>query len=61
VLAGLPCQPCEKNVCGPPLNIACLRTLTVETVFAAVQACAPSVAKMRHVADRVEQQGLESG
>ena len=46
VLAGLPCQPCEKNVCGPPLNIACLRTLTVETVFAAVQACAPWVPKL---------------
>ena len=49
VLAGLPCQPCEKNVCGPPLNIACLRTLTAETVFAAVQACAPWVPKLRHV------------
>jgi len=45
VLAGLPCQPCEKNYCGPPLNIACLRTLTVETVFAAVQACSPWVSK----------------
>ena len=54
VFAGLPCQPCEKNVCGPPLNIACLRTLTVETVFAAVQACAPSVAKLRHVAASVD-------
>lgn len=58
VLAGLPCQPCEKNVCGPPLNIACLRTLTVETVFAAVQACAPSVAKMRHIVASAEPQGL---
>ena len=48
VLAGLPCQPCERNACGPPLNIACLRTLTVETVFAAVQACAPWVPKLRH-------------
>src|SRR5262249_36910415 len=46
VLAGLPCQPCEKNACGPPLNIACLRTLTVETVFAAIQACAPWVPKL---------------
>ncbi len=46
VLAGLPCQPCERNACGPPLNIACLRTLTVETVFAAVQACSPWVAKL---------------
>src|SRR5215471_17398075 len=46
VLAGLPCQPCEKNACGPPLNIACLRTLTVETVFAAVQACSPWVLKL---------------
>lgn len=48
VLAGLPCQPCEKNSCGPPLNIACLRTLTVETVFAAVQACSPWVAKLQN-------------
>lgn len=49
VLAGLPCQPCEKNVCGPPLNIACLRTLTAEDVFAAVQDCAPWVAKLRRL------------
>src|SRR5712691_309753 len=49
VLAGLPCQPCEKNVCGPPLNIACLCTLTAEPLFAAVQTCAPWVPKLRHV------------
>lgn len=47
VSAGLSCQPCEKNSCGPPLNMACLRTLTPETVFAAVQACTPWVAKLR--------------
>lgn len=46
VSAGLSCQPCEQNHCGPPLNIACLRTLAPETVFAAVQASAPWVAKM---------------
>ena len=49
VFAGLPCQPCEKNYCGPPLNTACLRTLTPETVFAAVQACAPTVPKLQRV------------
>jgi predicted lipopolysaccharide heptosyltransferase III len=53
VFAGLPCQPCEKNFCGPPLNIACLRTLTVETVFAAVQACAPWVAKLQRLSTSV--------
>ncbi len=47
VLAGLPCQPCEQNHCGPPLDIACLRTLTPETVFAAVEACAPWVPKLQ--------------
>jgi ADP-heptose:LPS heptosyltransferase len=54
VFAGLPCQPCEKNICGPPLHIACLRTLTVETVFAAVQACLPQVAKLQRVPSRAE-------
>ena len=38
VMTGLPCQPCDQKQCGPPLNIACLRTLTVETVFQAVLA-----------------------
>jgi ADP-heptose:LPS heptosyltransferase len=47
VLAGLPCQPCNKNHCGPPLNIACLHTLTVDAVYAAVLACRPWVAKMQ--------------
>lgn len=49
VFAGLPCQPCNKNYCGPPLHIACLRTLTVDTVFAAVLACRPWVPKMRRL------------
>jgi ADP-heptose:LPS heptosyltransferase len=53
VFAGLPCQPCEKNICVPPLNIACLRTLTVDTVFAAVQACLPRVAKLQRLPTRV--------
>ena len=56
VLAGLPCQPCEKNYCGPPLNIACLRTLTVETVFAAVQACSPWVSKPQRLHANVPDQ-----
>ena len=56
VLAGLPCQPCEKNYCGPPLNTACLRTLTPETVFAAVQACAPAVPKLQRVHAHVRDQ-----
>ncbi|MGE3538426.1 MAG: glycosyltransferase family 9 protein [Candidatus Tectimicrobiota bacterium] len=47
VAAGLPCQPCERNRCGPPLNIACLRTLEPETVFARVQDCAPWVPKLQ--------------
>lgn len=53
VFAGLPCQPCEKNSCGPPLNIACLRTLTVETVFAAVQACSPWITKLQRLSPSV--------
>jgi ADP-heptose:LPS heptosyltransferase len=56
VFAGLPCQPCEKNFCGPPLNIACLRTLTAETVFAAVQACSPWIEKLQHVSAGVGHQ-----
>ena len=56
VLAGLPCQPCEKNACGPPLDMACLRTLTVETVFAAVQTCAPWVAKLQRLSPSVYSQ-----
>jgi len=56
VLAGLPCQPCEKNYCGPPLNTACLRTLTPETVFAAVQACAPAVPNLQRVHAHVHDQ-----
>jgi len=31
------------------LNTACLRTLTPETVFAAVQACAPVVPKLQRI------------
>jgi heptosyltransferase-3 len=47
VVASLPCQPCDKNQCGPPLNIACMRTLTAEAVFEAVLACQPWVPKLR--------------
>ena len=49
IFLGLPCQPCERNHCAPPLDIACLRTLTPEAVFHAVQACAPWVPKLREV------------
>ena len=49
VMLGLPCQPCGQAQCGPPLDIACLRTLSVETVFAAVQACHPWVPKLQRV------------
>ncbi len=47
VFAGLPCQPCSQRQCGPPLNIACMRTLSVDTVFNAVQAMQPWVPKWR--------------
>ncbi len=50
VMAGLPCQPCGKVHCGPPLNIACLHALSAERVYAAVQACAPWVPKLQRVA-----------
>jgi predicted lipopolysaccharide heptosyltransferase III len=46
VVAGLPCQPCGKKHCGPPLDIACLRTLTVDEVFAEVLAMQPWVPKL---------------
>ena len=46
VFAGLPCQPCGKKRCGWPLHTACLRTLSVETVFEAVLACRPWVPKL---------------
>ncbi len=45
----LPCQPCGKRSCGPPLNAACLRTLTPETVFTAVKACSPWVPKLQQL------------
>ena len=45
VFAGLPCQPCYQRHCGPPLDIACLRTLSVDTVFHAVQRLKPWVPK----------------
>ncbi|GIX46477.1 MAG: heptosyltransferase [Candidatus Tectimicrobiota bacterium] len=51
IAAGLPCQPCGKVYCGAPLHVACLRTLSAEQVFAAVQACAPWVPKLRRVAE----------
>jgi ADP-heptose:LPS heptosyltransferase len=47
VVANLPCQPCNRNQCGPPLNIACMRTLSAEAVFEAVLACHPWVPKLR--------------
>ena len=47
VMMGLPCQPCDQRRCGPPLDIACLRTLTVETVFEAVLASQAWVPKLR--------------
>jgi ADP-heptose:LPS heptosyltransferase len=49
VFADLPCQPCNKNHCSLPLHLACLHTLTVGTVFAAVLACRPWVPKMRRL------------
>ncbi len=47
VMTGLECQPCDQKQCGPPLNIACLTTLTVETVFEAVLASQAWVPKLR--------------
>jgi ADP-heptose:LPS heptosyltransferase len=50
VMLGLPCQPCHQKQCGPPLDIACLRTLPVEMVFEAVLASQPWVPKLQHPA-----------
>jgi hypothetical protein len=36
--------------------MACLRTLTVETVFAAVQTCAPWIAKLQRLSPSVYSQ-----
>ena len=47
VLAGLSCQPCNANHCGPPLNIACLRELSVDTVFDAILASYSWVPKLQ--------------
>lgn len=47
VMLGLPCQPCGQARCAPPLDIACLRQLPVETVFRAVQECVASVPKLQ--------------
>lgn len=46
VIKGLPCQPCDQRQCGPPLNVACLRTMTVEEVFKAVLDSRASVPKL---------------
>lgn len=48
VTLGLPCQPCHQKRCGPPLDIACLRTLPVEMVFEAVLASQPWMPKLQH-------------
>ena len=45
VFAGLPCQPCFQRRCGPPLNIACMRTLSVDAVFEGLQRLKPWVSK----------------
>ncbi len=47
VFAGLPCQPCFQRHCGPPLNIACMRTLPVDAVFDAMLALKPWVPKWK--------------
>jgi ADP-heptose:LPS heptosyltransferase len=50
VFAGQPCQPCQpcfQRRCGPPLNIACMRTLSVDTVFGAIQGLKPWVPKWK--------------
>ena len=49
VMLRLPCQPCGQVYCGPPLNIACLRTLSAERVFAAIQAHSPCVPKLQRL------------
>jgi ADP-heptose:LPS heptosyltransferase len=41
IALGLPCQPCGKRACGPPLNIDCLRSLSPEAVYAAVETFSP--------------------
>ncbi len=47
IALGLRCQPCGKGSCGPPLNIDCLRTLSPEAVYTAVQAFSPWVPKLQ--------------
>jgi heptosyltransferase-2/heptosyltransferase-3 len=46
IALGLPCQPCGKRSCGPPLNTDCLRTLSPEAVYTAVEAFSPWIAKL---------------
>ena len=41
IALGLPCQPCGKRSCSPPLNIDCLRRLSPEAVYAAVESFSP--------------------
>jgi ADP-heptose:LPS heptosyltransferase len=47
IALGLPCQPCGKRSCGPPLNIDCLRSLSPEAVYTAAQAFSPWVPKLQ--------------
>ena len=49
VKKGLPCQPCGQRTCGPPLDVACLRTMTVEEVFEAVLASRAWMPKLEHL------------
>ena len=49
VKKGLPCQPCNQRTCGPPLDVACLRTMTVEEVFEAVLASRTWVPKLERL------------
>lgn len=58
VRLGLPCQPCGQAQCGPPLDIACLRTLPVDTVFAALQALQPWVPKLQGLPEHPHEKGL---
>ena len=55
VRLGLPCQPCGQAQCGPPLDIACLRTLPVDTVFDALLALRPWVPKFPRLPERLRE------
>lgn len=51
VKKGLPCQPCDKNVCS---DLACLTTLTADEVMTEFKALLPEIKRKKSIPHSVE-------